>query len=155
MPVKTSMQVSGLLHSCTMHQSTVLTPSPLYLPACRKPGDSRPLSLSMHAQPACLSRTCPLLWPRLFPALPNMGQLPCRPAEFLPIAEFQISQFHPVQQMNEYICIGFNWLFGWLFSFSQRWADTNVTWAFEEAQAIPPFSNEDKYLGHIGDIFLM
>jgi hypothetical protein len=30
----------------------------------------------------------------------------------------------------------------------QRWADTNVTLAFENAQVIPPFSREDTFLGH-------
>ena len=30
----------------------------------------------------------------------------------------------------------------------QRWADTNVTLAFENAQVIPPFSREETFLGH-------
>ena len=33
---------------------------------------------------------------------------------------------------------GLRWV-GWL----QRWADTNVTLAFEDAQVIPPFSREE------------
>ena len=30
----------------------------------------------------------------------------------------------------------------------QRWADTNVTLPFENAQVIPPFSREETFLGH-------
>ena len=30
----------------------------------------------------------------------------------------------------------------------QRWADTNVTLAFENAQVIPPFSREETFLVH-------
>ena len=36
-----------------------------------------------------------------------------------------------------------SWLFGWLVDWSQRWADTNGTLAFEDAQVIPPFSMEE------------
>ena len=36
-----------------------------------------------------------------------------------------------------YLSVG--WLVGWL----QRWADTNNTLAFEDAQFIPPFSGEE------------
>ena len=34
----------------------------------------------------------------------------------------------------------------------QRWVDTKVTLAFEDAQVIPPFSREETYHGHISDI---
>ena len=34
----------------------------------------------------------------------------------------------------------------------QRWADTNVTLAFENALVIPPFSREKTVLGHILNI---
>ena len=37
-----------------------------------------------------------------------------------------------------YICVLVRSV-GWL----QRWADTNVTLAFEDAQVIPPFSREE------------
>ena len=37
------------------------------------------------------------------------------------------------------------YLVGWLVGRLQRWADTNVTWAFEDAQVIPPFSKEETY----------
>ena len=40
----------------------------------------------------------------------------------------------------------------WLVIWSQRWADTNVTLAFEGAQVILPFPMEDTYLGRIWDI---
>ena len=42
-----------------------------------------------------------------------------------------------------------SWLFGWLVDWSQRWADTNGTLAFEDAHVILPFSREETYLGHI------
>ena len=38
----------------------------------------------------------------------------------------------------------FGWFFGWLVCCSlQRWAETNVTLAFEDAQVMQPFSMED------------
>ena len=35
------------------------------------------------------------------------------------------------------------YLVGRLIGWSQRWADTNITLAFEDAQVIPPFSREE------------
>ena len=39
-----------------------------------------------------------------------------------------------------------------LIAYMQRWADTHVTLAFDDAKVIRPFYREETYLGHIWDI---
>ena len=44
--------------------------------------------------------------------------------------------------LGHFSCLG-GWLLGCSVGQLQRWADTNVTLAFEDAQVIPPFSMEE------------